>query len=59
MVTDQFVPLAKAASRSRGVSDLNMVILPHPFESIDPDTVRQMARERAAEIVKALVKEEK
>jgi hypothetical protein len=35
-----------------------MLILPHPFETIDPDTIRQIARERAPDIVKALIKEE-
>jgi hypothetical protein len=33
-----------------------MVVVPHPFETLPRDRIRQIAREKASEIVEALTK---
>ena len=54
MVTEQFVSLAKSAARAKGVEDLRMVVVPHPFETLPRDRIREIAREKAPEIVSAI-----
>ena len=54
MVTRQFESLAKSSARARGMPDLRMVVLPHPFETLPRERIRELAHEKAGEIVDAI-----
>lgn len=58
IVTEQFVSLAKSAARAKGLDDLRMVVVPHPFETLPRDRIREIAREKASEIIAAITKAE-
>jgi len=54
VVTDALLSLAKSAAKSYGYPDLPMVVVPHPFETLAPERIRQIAEEKFAEIVSAV-----
>ena len=56
LVTERFVPLAKASMRGNGVPDAPMVVLPKTelTEYVDPDTVRSLARDAIESIIAQL-----
>ena len=56
LVTERFVPLAKASMRGNGVPDAPMVVLPKTelTEYVDPEAVRSLAREAIESIIAQL-----
>ena len=54
VITEAFLTLARSLARSRGVPDLPMVVLPHPFETLSEAAIDQFARERFGEILRRL-----
>lgn len=56
IVTEQFVSLAKTAATGLGYPDLPMTIVPHPFETLPADRVKQLAEEKADAIVAQLMR---
>lgn len=55
MVTKEFEPLGRACARARSYPNLPFVVLPHPFETLPPETARKLADDRFEEIVRTLV----
>lgn len=55
-MTEQFVSLAKSTATGYGYRDLPMVVVPHPFESLPLETVKQIAEETADAIVAQLIR---
>ena len=51
VVTAVFENLGRTAARAQGHPDLRMLVLPHPMESRPDPEVRQIARDRFAELV--------
>lgn len=56
LVTERFVPLAKASMKGNGVPDAPMVVLPKTelTEYVPPEAVRVVARETVARIIAQL-----
>ena len=56
LVTERFIPLAKASMRGNGVPDAPMVVLPKTelTEYVDPETVRALARDAIQAIIAQL-----
>lgn len=54
MITEHFVSLAKAAARAKGLAELREIVVPHPFETLSRDRIREIAREKAPEIIAAI-----
>ena len=56
LVTERFLPLAKASMRGNGVPDAPMVVLPKTelTEYVDPQEVRSVAQGAIAEIIEQL-----
>jgi hypothetical protein len=54
VVTEVFANLARTAARARGFDHLEMLVLPHPMETRSLEEVRQLALERADELVRRL-----
>lgn len=48
--------LARAAAKGLGYPDLPMVVVPHPFETLDRGFIRQLAEEKFDEIISKVVK---
>ena len=55
VVTAVFENLGRTAARAQGHPDLRMLVLPHPMESRPEPEVRQIARDRFAELVGLIV----
>lgn len=55
MVTSEFEPLARSCARARSYPDLPFVVLPHPFETLSPESVRALMEKKFDETVAALV----
>jgi len=51
VVTEKFVSLAKASAKSYGYPDLPLLIVPHPFETLEPATIRRIAEEKLDECI--------
>ena len=51
VVTEKFVSLAKASAKALGYPDLPMIVLPHPFETLPAETLREIADEKVHELV--------
>ena len=51
IVTEQFVSLAKNSAKALGYPDLPIVVVPHPFETLPRERIRQIAEEKLDEIV--------
>ncbi|MDO8532719.1 MAG: hypothetical protein Q7T26_11265 [Dehalococcoidia bacterium] len=56
LVTEEFVSLFKSAARSLGYPDLPTVVVPHPFETLPKEKIKQLADEKYAEIVSKVQK---
>ena len=56
VMTEAFADMAKTVGRSLGYADLPILVVPHPFESLPEERVREMADERFDEIVAMLSK---
>ncbi len=56
LVTERFVPLARASMKGNGVPDAPMVVLPKTelTEYVEPEAVRVVARETVAQIIAQL-----
>ena len=56
LVTERFVPLARASMKGNGVPDAPMVVLPKTelTEYVAPEAVRVVARETVAQIIAQL-----
>jgi hypothetical protein len=54
VVTAVFENLGRTAARAQGHPDLRMLVLPHPMESRPEPEVRQIARDRFAELIACL-----
>jgi len=55
-VTAVFANLAQTAARARGFDHLKMLVLPHPMETRSADEVREIARQRTAELAQLLTR---
>jgi hypothetical protein len=55
VVTEVFANLAQTAARARGYTHLPMLVLPHPMETRSRDDIRQLAIQRAPELLGLLV----
>ncbi|MEK7682400.1 MAG: hypothetical protein AAB502_04985 [Chloroflexota bacterium] len=51
IVTEQFVSLAKNSAKALGYPDLPIVVVPHPFETLPRERIRQIAEEKVEEII--------
>lgn len=56
LVTEEFVSLFKSASRALGYPDLPTVVVPHPFETLPKEKIKQLADEKYEEIVSKIQK---
>jgi hypothetical protein len=54
VVTEPFVPTARAMAELNGMSGYRFVVVPHPFGSLDPATVRARADAALADIERLL-----
>jgi len=54
VATQTFIDLSKIRAMALGISPLPMVVVPHPFETLDRDVIRQIARDKAPEIAAIL-----
>ncbi len=54
VVTSEFVRLAQTLLRARNRPKIPMVVLPHPFEPLPADEIKELAKEKYAEIADAL-----
>jgi len=54
VVTEVFANLAGTAARARGFGALPTLVLPHPMESRSEAAIRDMVRQRLAELVALL-----
>jgi hypothetical protein len=54
VVTEPFVPAARAVARSQGLPDLPLVVVPHDYLEEDDDAIRAKLVPRLDEIVAAL-----
>ena len=54
IVTEQFSGLALATARGRKMPDLNIIVLPHKYDQLSEQEVREDIRGRAAEIIGTL-----
>ena len=55
VVTEPFVPTAKAMAALNGMPDYPFVVVPHPFGSVDEATVRVRADAALADIERLLL----
>ncbi|PYM11758.1 MAG: hypothetical protein DMD81_25995 [Candidatus Rokuibacteriota bacterium] len=55
VVTEPFVPTAKAMAELNGMPDYPFVVVPHPFGSLDEATVRARADAALADIERLLL----
>jgi hypothetical protein len=51
VVTEKFVSLAKASAKSYGYPDLPLLIVPHPFETLDRAVLERIAEEKVEECI--------
>jgi len=51
LITEPFIPTAKAIAAVRGLPDYPFVLLKHPLGSLDEDELRQRARSAASQAV--------
>jgi hypothetical protein len=54
IVTEPFVPAARAVARSQGLPDLPLVVVPHDYLEEDDGAIRAKLLPRLDEIVTAL-----
>ena len=54
LLTSEFVALAQSCLKAKGYPHLPMVVLPHPFETLPREKVRQIAEEHFEEIVQKM-----
>lgn len=54
VVTEQFVSLAKNSAKAMGYPDLPMIVVPHPFETLPREQIRQLAEEKVEELVQKI-----
>ena len=55
--TDEFVELARLESRNRGLTDLPLVLVPHPLGGIGKDEVLKKVNPAAELVARALAKD--
>lgn len=58
VVTEKFVSLAKTSARALGFPDLRFVVVPHPFETLPRDRLREIATEKVAECIAQVCRED-
>lgn len=51
VVTEKFVSLAKASARALGYPDLPLVVVPHPFETLPRERLRELAEQKVEECI--------
>lgn len=51
VVTEKFVSLAKASAKALGYPDLPMIVVPHPFETLPAESLREIADAKVHELV--------
>jgi hypothetical protein len=56
LITDQFIPGAKAITSLNGYPDYPFVVVPHPLESLTPEELDQRAELAMPQLVKILTK---
>ena len=54
MITEPFIPTAKAIAGVRAVPDYRFVILKHPLGSLDDKELREQARSAVPQVIKIL-----
>ena len=59
IITHTFTASANAMARRNGFSDYRYAMIPHPLSSLNPEQVRQRAREVLPEILEILGIEDK
>ncbi len=52
VVTEKFISLAKASAKSLGYPDLPSLIVPHPFETLSPERLHEIADQKIDECVR-------
>lgn len=50
-MTEKFVSLAKTSARALGYPDLKFVVVPHPFETLPRERLREIAAAKVAECI--------
>jgi len=56
LITDQFIPGAKAITALHGLPDYQFVIVPHPLESLSLEELEQRAALAIPQLVNILTK---
>jgi len=58
IITDRFVPTAKAMATVQGMSDYPFAVIPHPIASNTEQTLREKAADAVRQCVKILLQGE-
>jgi len=53
--TEPFIPTAKSMARIQGIPEYPFVVLPHPLGSLEPDEVRERARQALPNVIEILL----
>ncbi len=54
MVTQYFLPLAETSRKAKGMPDLPMVVVPHPFDTLPEAEILRITDEVFDQIVAAI-----
>jgi hypothetical protein len=55
LITEPFIPTARAIAEIRALPDYSFAVLKHPIGSLNEDELRQRAREAAPQIIEILL----
>ncbi|MBI4763895.1 MAG: hypothetical protein HY787_04740 [Deltaproteobacteria bacterium] len=58
LITEPFIPTARAIAEIRALPDYRFAVLKHPIGSLNEDELRQRARDAAPQIIKILLGKE-